>query len=363
MGFVSFKPPLVHRALVQDAEGRPVIVDNAPVPALGPGDILIKTTMVAINPCDYKMPAAFPTKGAVIGNDFVGSVVAMHPVVSRPDMKLGDTVCGLVHGSNPADLTTGAFAEYVRAPADLVLRVPNGFKTEDAAALGSALTTATVSLWEGGLELPISPDDPANADDPVPVLVFGASTATGTMALQLLSLSGASPIVATCSPRNFDLVKSYGATSVHDYVDPATPGLIKAETGGDLAHALDIITDKASVACCSAALSRFGGRLTCLEYCPEEMRTRKAVEVEFPLALEVFGKKLELSKGYGRPASELKRQAAIKWFKMFQRLLDDGSIRAHPVKVLSPGFENIIEGVKLLKSGVVSGYKLVVPLA
>lgn len=52
-------------------QGRPVVVDNAPIPKLSPGDNLVKTLMVAPNPFDYKMPGASPSKGAVMGNEFV----------------------------------------------------------------------------------------------------------------------------------------------------------------------------------------------------------------------------------------------------------------------------------------------------
>src|SRR5262245_1610660 len=121
--------PVHQKALVQDAEGKPKIVNNAPLPILSRGDILVRTEMVALNPCDYKMGAAFPSPGAVIGNDFVGTVVRIHDETRTP-INIGDTVCGLIHGSNPADLTNGAFAQYIRAPADLVLRVPRGFKLE-----------------------------------------------------------------------------------------------------------------------------------------------------------------------------------------------------------------------------------------
>ncbi|KAK3370720.1 hypothetical protein B0T24DRAFT_679876 [Lasiosphaeria ovina] len=46
------------------------------------------------------------------------------------------------------------------------------------------------------------------------------------------------------------------------------------------------------------ALVRFGGRLTGLELYPEGTRIRRNIEVQFPLALEVFGKPLKLSSCY-----------------------------------------------------------------
>lgn len=370
------------KAVVQDAAGNPFVVDDAPLPALGPGDVLVKTIMVALNPFDYKMPAASPSKGTTMGNDFAGTIVRVYDdndeLVERDfDLRVGDTVCGSVHGCNAADPTNGAFAEYVRAPADLLLRVPPSFKLQDAATLGCALATAVLALWEsGGLRLPISPVSPAasitidsdsDSDSDlagsIPMLVYGGSTASGTMALQLLRLSGANPLIATCSPRNFDLARDYGATSVYNYLDPDTPARIRAETGGDLEYALDAITDAGSVSCCEAALSRFGGRLVTLEHCPESMRSRRAVQHNFVIALEAYGKEFDLGiEGYQRPASSEKRMAAARWFRVFQRLLDEGKLRAHPVKVLEPGLGSISEGLKLLKSGSVSGHKLVVPL-
>lgn len=248
--------PSFQTAIIEDEEGRPRITNNAPIPQLEPGEMLIKTRMVALNPYDYKMGTAFPSPGALIGNDFVGTVVCIHEMMNTTTI-VGDTVCGLVYGSNPADHSSGTFAEYIRAPADLVLRVPNDLKIEHAATLGLTLAAASVALWENGLGLDMNPEN--RAAKPLPVLVYGASTSTGTMALQLLKLSGIEPIIATCSPRNFELVRNYGASSVFNYADPDTPNLIRKESNGELEHALDIIADADSVEYCYASLSRFGG--------------------------------------------------------------------------------------------------------
>lgn len=47
-------------------------------------------------------------------------------------------------------------------------------------------------------------------------------------------------------------------------------------------------------------ISRYGGTLTLLEKYGGESLQRKTVDVGFPLALEIFGKELELGKGYER---------------------------------------------------------------
>lgn len=139
--------PLSQKALVQDVESKPTISQNLPLPKLRPGDLLVKIIMVALNPCDYKIGAAFPSPRAIIGNDFVGTVVQIHPGTStNTNIQIGNTVCSFVHGSNPADGSNGTFAQYVRAPADLVLRVPADFPIEQAAALSLRLATASLVI-------------------------------------------------------------------------------------------------------------------------------------------------------------------------------------------------------------------------
>ncbi|RYP05819.1 hypothetical protein DL764_003530 [Monosporascus ibericus] len=152
------------------------------------------------------MSAFHPSPGAIIGNDFAGAVAEIADETIT-ELRVGDVVLGTVHGSNPADRSNGAFAEYVRAPADLVLGVPKYLAVEEAVTLGLSLSTSVCALWAGGLGLDATPGTPAT--DPQPVLVYGASTATGAMAVQLLRLAGLSPIAA-CSPRNFDMVRDRG---------------------------------------------------------------------------------------------------------------------------------------------------------
>lgn len=276
------------------------------------------------------------------------------------DLSIGQLVCGMVHGSNPGDPSNGAFAEYVRARPEFVLRVPPGLAPERAAALPSGLATNLLSLWHpDALALKAGPNAPA--EKPIPVLVYGGSTATGTMAIQLLRLSGLDPI-ATCSPRNFDLVRSYGAGAAFDYMQPGLAGEIRRHTGGRLAHAYDCIADRESVASCYGALGRAGGRYVALELVADEERTRRAVHAETILAYEIFGEDVPLSRGYGRPANKEKMRFAAQWFRVYQNLLDEMSLKPHPVQKLDGGLQAVPEGLRMLQSGSVSGKKLVILL-
>lgn len=184
--------PLIQRAVVEDAAGQPVLAHDAPVPRLQPKTLLIKTVAVAINPSDYKIGANCPTPRAIMGMDFVGKILQMdaEAVQLRPDLAVGDKVCGFIPGSNPLHPDNGSFAQYLRAHAQLVYRVPEGMLDVEAASMGVATATAALALWHS-LKLPASPASPLTSTDACGleyVLVYGASTASGTMILQLLKL-------------------------------------------------------------------------------------------------------------------------------------------------------------------------------
>ena len=70
-----------------------------------------------------------------MGCDFSGTVVRAGKNVVNP--AVGAHVAGFVHGGTFAD--EGAFAEYVKVPAELVWTVPEGtLSHEEAATLGCA---------------------------------------------------------------------------------------------------------------------------------------------------------------------------------------------------------------------------------
>lgn len=184
--------PVKQTAIVQDEHGHPILNHDSPVPPLRDGCVLVKTVAVALNPSDYKMGVAFPSPGATIGTDFAGYIVAIHATVAASSqLSIGDAVCGISHGSNPSDHESGAFGQFVLAQADLLLRINEAWlPLSEAAALGTALFTACAALW-GSLSLPAKPRLELSlheGDDGLPVLVYGASTASGSMAVQLLSL-------------------------------------------------------------------------------------------------------------------------------------------------------------------------------
>ena len=71
----------------------------------------------------------------ICGCDWSGYIVKVGKNVTSP--AVGDHVAGFVHGGTFAD--EGAFAEYIKVPAELVWTVPEGtLSHEEAATLGCA---------------------------------------------------------------------------------------------------------------------------------------------------------------------------------------------------------------------------------
>ena len=167
--------PRTQRAIVAGPDGELEISSTAPVPALGTDTILVKTIAVALNPVDTKMVGKLATPGAVSGFDFAGIIVEIGAAVTNTQLKIDDRVCGAVTGQNPLDLTEGSFAEYVGARAHAVLKIPDSMTFEDAATLGVGVGTVGLALFRSLNPAPNST-----------VLVHGASSATGTLAVQVL---------------------------------------------------------------------------------------------------------------------------------------------------------------------------------
>lgn len=111
---------------------------------------------------------------------------------------------------------------------------------------------------------------------------------------------------------------------------------------------------------CYAAIGRAGGRYTCLEAYAEHLHTRKTVTPDLVMGISILGRRIALEQGYGSEADPEKRKFGVEWYQTLQKLLDDGRIRSHPVRVYPGGFQGMLEGLKMLKNRQVSGQKLVV---
>jgi aspyridone synthetase trans-acting enoyl reductase len=348
----SFKQ--TQKALKITAPGQFTVLDTAPVPQPEADEVLIQVAAVALNPFDAKSADLSPTVGATAGCDYAGTVIAIGSDASK-HITVGDRVCGCVFGNNPDRTENGAFAEIVAAPTDLVLKIPEGVSFEQAATLGVGLSTAGMALYNSfRLPMPISSDGDGRC-----VLVNGGATATGTLAIQLLRLSGCSPVV-TCSPQSFAMVRQLGAVATFDYRSPTCGSDIRDATGDNLQFALDCVTSTASMKLCYEALSSKGGRYLSLDPFPLRAHNRRSVKPETIVCLTQFGK--AMSKPYKRPARPQDREFARGWLERAEKLLAEGRIQPHPHQEMPGGLEGLGDGISLVRQGKVAGCKLVYAL-
>lgn len=190
--------PQHQTAVVAQGPGQLAIKHDVPIPTLTRDMAIVKTAAVAINPADAKMLDYSPSPGAIHGYDFSGTIVALGKDASRSGrLAVGDRVAGFVHGMNSLQPDVGAFAEYVGACADILLKIPDHLGFEEAATLGVGIGTAVLGLFRE-LCIPASLQqlgdgrkksaEDAGKTEGAFVLVAGGSTATGTRAIQLLKL-------------------------------------------------------------------------------------------------------------------------------------------------------------------------------
>ncbi|KAI5865335.1 putative alcohol dehydrogenase [Durotheca rogersii] len=341
----------------------PLKASTVPVPIL-PSEhhVLVRVLAVALNPTDHKMVRHFPNPGNMVGCDFCGVVERSVPgSEAATTFPIGTRVCGGAFPYSPASPINGAFAEWIAADARLLLRVPDTMDDLQGAALGGVgWGTAGLAFFDpGALNLPGRPSNPAPGTEPV--LVYGGTTASGTMACQVLKLCGYRPIAVT-STKSAPMAIEYGAIGTAAYTSAKCAEEIKALAGGKpIRYAMDCITTAESAATCFAAMARTGGRYACLEGLPQAARTRPSIRIKEVMGFEGLGFDVNLGdSSYSRVANPELFKVTAQWTAEMQKLVDAAKLKTHPIREVPGRWDGIIQGLALLESGDVRGKKLVV---
>ncbi|SCO04922.1 related to oxidoreductase [Fusarium fujikuroi] len=198
-------------------------VKSAPVPQPRPNELLVRTEAVSINPVDAvkqsmgNMMFEWLTYPLILGYDVVGKVVKAGTDVTQ--FKEGDRIVGLAAGMDKRGRRPdeGAFQQLVVIREHLAVKVPAGMKSADASVLPLTAVTAACALFQKdqlGLRMPQTKGHRKPTGETV--LIWGAGTSVGKNAVQLAVAAGYD-VVATASPKNWDIIRGLGASSVFDY--------------------------------------------------------------------------------------------------------------------------------------------------
>jgi NADPH:quinone reductase-like Zn-dependent oxidoreductase len=198
------------KAAVNTSYGPPEVVRITEVdkPAPEDNEILVRVRATTVNRTDCATRAAHPffmrfatgllrPRVTVLGNEFAGEVEAIGSGVTS--FEVGDRVFGYNEGP------FGAHAEYMTVPEDgSVTTMPADWTFEEAAPSteGSHYALAIIN----GVGVRSGHD----------VMVYGATGAIGSAAVQLLKSLGAR-VTAVCATEHLALVRGLGADRVVDY--------------------------------------------------------------------------------------------------------------------------------------------------
>ncbi len=196
------------RAVVHDTYGPPDVLrlDDVELPTPADDEVLVevRATTVTRSDCGFRGADPFFTRfftglrrprRRIMGSELAGVVAAAGAGVT--EFAVGDAVFGIGKGTN---------AEYVCVrEGDALAHKPPGMPFEEAAAASDGACIARACLAK------------ADLGETQSILIYGASGAIGTAAVQLAKATGAW-VTAVCNTKNVELVRSLGADEVIDYL-------------------------------------------------------------------------------------------------------------------------------------------------
>lgn len=171
---------------------------------LTPGDVVIKAAYSSVN---YKDALAATGAGKILRRfPLVGGIDVSGTVVSSADSRFREKDEVLVTGYDLGVSRDGGYSQYVRVPAEWVVKLPPGLSLFDVMAIGTAGFTAALSI----LQLEHNGLRPENG----PVIVTGATGGVGSLAVAALAALGYQVTALTGKDQQHDYLRALGARDV-----------------------------------------------------------------------------------------------------------------------------------------------------
>ncbi len=191
-----------------------VRLGEADDPQPGPGQIVIRVAAAGVNRPDIIQRNGFypPPPGAppTMGLEVAGEVAS-----AAGRWKLGDQVCALLGG--------GGYAELAACDARHVLPIPKGLSLAEAASLPETVFTVYANVFEGG-----------RLAAGETLLVHGATSGIGVMAIQMGKAAGAKVIATARGRGKADQARQLGADVTVDASSEDFEAVAKAAGGVDV---------------------------------------------------------------------------------------------------------------------------------
>ncbi|KAJ1030759.1 hypothetical protein NDA18_001995 [Ustilago nuda] len=224
-------PSQMKAILVKDGKGpsSSLYLGEAPVPELGDDEVLVKIKAFGLNRMDimqregnYPLPPHAPQ---IMGVEFSGHIISTKGLKDI-QWKVGQEVFGLALG--------GAYAEYIKVPARMILEKPSELDWVQAAAIPENYLTAfqalrTIASMQKGEN----------------VLIHAGASGVGLAAIQLARAFGAGKIFITAgSTEKIDFCKQIGADEGFNYKAGDWSEELAKHTGAKgPAGSVDVIAD------------------------------------------------------------------------------------------------------------------------
>ncbi|MBR0654012.1 zinc-binding dehydrogenase [Roseomonas arctica] len=213
-----------------------VVIKTVPIPALGAEQVLVRVRAAGLNRADLGVAAghahgAMGGAGTIMGIEFAGEVAAVGAGVTQ--VKPGDRV--MCSGA-------GAYAEYALADMGRVVPVPDrNLSWEQAATLTVALSTMHDAVVTNGRLV---------AGEAV--MVLGASSGVGLVAMQIAKHLGAGLVIGTSTnAERRARLKEFGADLAVDTSVEGWSKQVLEATGG---KGVALVVDQVSAATINEAM-------------------------------------------------------------------------------------------------------------
>lgn len=200
---------------------------DVPDPILGEDDCLIKIEAAGVNRADlmqregnYPPPPGCPDW---MGLEIAGEIVEMGKgALEKSDWKVGDKVCALLGG--------GGYARYANVKYDMLMPIPKGCSTEEAAALPEAFATAYLNLFFEG-----------KAEEGNTLLVTGGNSGLASVIIPMAKAYGIRVVTTVRGKEKVKAIEHLGADRIVDTKEEDIVAVLKEQF--KLGHPIDVCID------------------------------------------------------------------------------------------------------------------------